>query len=89
MDDYDWHFDYDHDGELDAHEEYDRQDFDDYMSGIGYYDKDNNGSSKGGSHPVYWSVVIGIVLLLLLAFPSSPGLALFVIAFAFSFSFCL
>lgn len=28
MDNYDWHFDYDNDGEFDAHEKCDWQDFD-------------------------------------------------------------
>ena len=49
---------------------------------------DYGGRSKGG-HPVYWTVVTIICIILGIACPKSPGIPLFFLAFAFSFSFCL
>lgn len=36
---YDWHFDRDHDGKLDFDEEYERQDFDDWLNHRGIYEE--------------------------------------------------
>lgn len=39
---YDWHYDRNGDGVLDAHEEYERQDFIDYMNKTGLYEEDDS-----------------------------------------------
>ena len=43
----------------------------------------------GGKHPVYWTVVSVLVLIAALAFPSSPGVPIFIFMMALSGSFCL
>ena len=39
---YDWHFDRDHDGTLDFHEDYERMDFDDFVSKRGIYEEEED-----------------------------------------------
>ena len=90
MSDYDWHFDRDGDGRLDAHERYERDDFNDYLAKRNYYAEDSHYSSgRSGGHPLYWGIVWTLVIIIALLCPSSPGIPLFILALAFSFSFCL
>ena len=51
--------------------------------------KDDYGGYRRGGHPVYWTVVWIIAIILAIAFPESPLLPLMLLALAFSFSFCL
>ena len=37
---YDWHFDHNNDGVLDFHEDYERMDFDDFVSKRGIYEEE-------------------------------------------------
>ncbi len=39
---YYWHFDRDNDGKLDFHEEYERMDFDDFVSKRGIYEEEDD-----------------------------------------------
>ncbi len=51
--------------------------------------KQDYSSAGKGSHPVYWSVVCIVSIILAIALPDSPGVALFFFAMALSFSVCL
>ena len=51
--------------------------------------KDDYGGYRGGRHPIYWTVVWIITIILGISFYKSPGIPLFFLAMAFSFSFCL
>ena len=81
MSDYDWHFDRDGDGSLDAHERYDRDDFDDYLARRNYYSGDKYPSSsrgRGKTRPLYWIIMLAVEFIILKLFPSSPALPLIV-----------
>lgn len=51
--------------------------------------KDDYGGYRRGGHPVYWTVVWIITIILGIACYKSPGIPLLFLALAFSFSFCL
>ena len=48
-----------------------------------------SGISGGFKHPVYWTVVAIITILISIISPGSQGIPLMFLALAFSFSFCL
>ena len=51
--------------------------------------KNDFGGFRRGGHPIYWTVVWIIVIILGIACPKSPGIPLFFLAMAFSLSVCL